>query len=146
MTDPLDHPDALSPAGAARRDAMLGALRAEVPRAAAARRNRRRAVRAAALIILVGVVGVLALPRRTSVPPPPAHVEAPAPPPGWTLVRTDDTAASRLTVHSRADWSGVIVNDDELLLELEEMGRPAGIIRTGGKTYISGLDTSPAGS
>lgn len=145
MTDPLDHPDALSPAGAARRDAMLAALRAEVPRAAAARRARRRAVRAAAVTFIVGVIAILALPRRTSVPPPPV-VEATAPPPAWTLVRTDVTAASRLTVHSRADWSGVIVNDDELLLELEEMGRPAGIIRTGGKTWISGLDTSPAGS
>lgn len=145
MTDPREHPDALSPAGAARRDAMLTALRAEVPRAAAARRARRRTLRAAAVTVIVGAVAILALPRRTAVTPPPV-AQAPPAPPGWTLVRTDETAPSRLTVHSRADWSGVIVNDDELLLELEEMGRPAGLIRTGGKTWISGLETPPAGS
>lgn len=124
---------------------MLDALRAEVPRAAAARRARRRTLRAAAAIGIVGAVSILALPRRAPIPQAPMWQLA-APAPAWTLVRTDETAASRLTVHSRADWSGVIVNDDELLLELEEMGRPAGLIRTGGKTWISGLETPPAGS
>ena len=143
MTDPHDQPDTLTPAGAARRDAMLAALRAEVPRAAAARRARRRAVRTAFVMTLVGVAALLALPRRVT---PPATPIAQAPAPGWSVVQTDTSAAARLTVHSRADWSGVIVGDDELLLELEEMGRPAGLIRTGGKAWISGLELDHSGS
>ncbi len=144
MPERPHEPEPLSPAGLARRSAMLEALRAEVPRAAAARRARRRAIRTVAVLALVGVVALLALPRRAAPPAPIAM--APPPQPGWSVLSTDPTAASRLIVHSRQDWSGVVVGDDELLLELEEMGRPAGLIRTGGKVFVSGLTLDHAGS
>lgn len=145
MTDPLDHPDTLSPAGAVRRDAMLSALRAEVPRAAASRRALRRASLAAATLA-AGAAAWLVLQPAPTVPPAPIAIQNTQSTPTITLVRTDPSAAARLTVHSRADWSGVIVSDDELLLELEEMGRPAGLIRTGGKAWISALGTPADGS
>lgn len=144
MPDRQHEHEPLSPAGLARRSAMLEALRAEVPRAAAARRARRRAVRTVAVLALAGVVTLLVLPRRAA---PPSQIGvAPPPQPGWSVVSTDPTAASRLTVRSRTDWSGVVVGDDELLLELEEMGRPAGLIRTGGKVFVSGLTLDHTGS
>ncbi len=140
MNERHDHLEPLSADGEARRDAMLGPLRGEVARSAKRRRIKRRTAWGAKIVApLVVILGIINRSNNTPAPISPPEDVQQAAAPGWEAVETDPAAAARITMRSRTDWAGVIVNDDELLLELEEMGRPAGLIRMGGKAWISGV-------
>lgn len=122
----------LSPAGEARRKAMLAGLLAHVPRAAAARRRRRAAVHgagamlAAALVVWVWAPGARAPTRRPAAPPVSAIVR----------VATDPGVLTRL-----APTSGGVtverVSDDVLLRTLSAIGRPVGLVREGDRVALT---------
>ena len=103
-------PSQLSDRGAARRDAMLGDLLEVLERTRRVRRGRRTG--AAVLAIVLVAAGSLWMtgPFRDITPPDAAPSEA-------------------ITVR--------VINDDELLKLLADMGRPTGLVRTGGRAWLT---------
>lgn len=144
-----------------RKSAMLLELRAELR----ARRIRRRAFNAIAGAALLAIALTLAWPTRSRPAPPqlvhmptlpqptlPApNLPLPAPPASQpklaiTILETDPHILDRLTCpHSSIQIQRI--NDDELLLELQRAGHPAGLIRANGQvTVVERLAaTSPSG-
>lgn len=145
IDSPHEH-EPLSPAGEARRAAMLIALRAEVVHVAARRRAMRRIARASAaaasLALVAAAAAWLALPRAAAPVGPIAKTPAPAAP-TWTRIHTDPSIADRLAVESRADLVSLRLTDDELLDRLDALGHPAGIVRIGSETWLTSLDGRP---
>lgn len=138
----------LSEQGRARRDAMLAELQSQVVRTARVRRVRSGVLSAAALG-LIASLAVLLTPNRVPSPVSPVAVltepttiPVQVAPPKVQVVRTVEGVLDRyrstpnsLTV--RVDRIG----DDELLAELTAIGRPAGIIRSQGRTWLTAAVT-----
>lgn len=148
-----NEPITLSPAGAARRDAILQDVRA----ALASRRRRRTAIRSAAIITPVLIVAALIAhahapiagsgtiatnPHTPSPAPVPPRISNPAPTPQSASVPTMRYAAFQ-EVETRPDlanqWAArgdphrfANLTDDQVLHELQAAGRPTGLIRTAG--------------
>jgi len=152
MTEHRDHHADLSPSGRARRDALRAELSAIVPRAAAARR-RRRAARRAGLSLAAAALAIAFVGWLTSAPPPartprgpmaqaPAEQAVPRPS-GVTIVRTNPADASAATVRTEALVARCAIGDDDLLLRLAQVGRPAGLIRIDGEARIVALTDRP---
>jgi hypothetical protein len=124
----------LSPAGIARREAILNTTLRAV-------RRRRRARRAA-----VGAIGATAAllvfllwPGRlpTVQPADPGRIVAPPRLAEWhvEIVPLDTTVTDRLTVHDTPQtWT--ILGDDELIGVLAAAGQQAGLIRLNGETML----------
>jgi hypothetical protein len=136
----------LSPEGRARRAAMLGELTATMRRV----HHRRRlgaASASLALLVLVFASG-WHLNRqlvRTDDGPP---LAGPVPPPLETrtlqfvsTVRTDATITERLT--ARPSTRAVLTDDDTLLDQLAALDRRAGLVRAGGKVWLTADVTDP---
>jgi hypothetical protein len=120
----------LSAAAAARRDAMLPGLLLAVRR----RRHRRRLLQASAALLLValGAWALVPAPR----PAPPAAVSA------WTVVHDDPNVLARCAVanRTRPEW---FVDDAGLAALLAASGRPAGLVRCGGRVCVSAAAVDP---
>jgi hypothetical protein len=138
--------EGLTPAGAARRDAMLDELTGYMNRVHRSRRIRRRGVAAALLFAVAAAVAYLALPGQpTPVHQPitsnPLHspVESSAPPVRIAVVRTDPDIVNKY--RASAPETSVVrierLDDDELLRRLDAMGRSAGLVRMGGKAWLT---------
>lgn len=141
----------LSEQGRARRDAMLAELQSRVVRTARVKRVR-SGVLAAAALGLIASLAVLLTPHRVAPPASPVAdlsepttipVEAaPFAAPTILVVRTDPDVLGRC----RASPDGIAarverIGDDELLAELVAIGRPAGIIRSQGRTWLTAAVT-----
>ncbi len=131
----FDEPfEPLSPEGLARRERM----RAELQAALSRRRRTRIAVRtgavASALLLAILVVRP-SQPSRT-LPPPPVYPAAPACA-FTTLVRTDPGILKRFSVSPPVRLEDYLIGDETLLKELAEAGRPTGLIRVNGQTFLA---------
>jgi len=150
---------ALSEEGRRRRDAMLSGLQGEVVRSARRRRRRRRlGAGAAALGLLVAggvIIATLSPPPATA--PPVADNGArsgaearPARPESARIivrrVETDAGIASRLRAAGVVSVPIHAVSDAELLETLAELGRPAGLVRTPERVWLTAdvTDEPPA--
>jgi hypothetical protein len=135
---------------------MLSDLTGEMRRAHAARRTRRiLAVNTALLACLVGVVMLVNRPSQPSSPSgreiartsaPPRETPAPVHPP--TRIEIVTTPAHLLDKYAAATLAPHVqtITDDELLTTLASLDRPAGIVRSGGRTWLtrSVADPMPA--
>ncbi len=141
----------LSEQGRARRDAMLAELQSRVVRTARVRRVR-SGVLAAAALGLIASLAVLLTPNRVAPPvspvadltePPTIPGEAAPNSPATILVlRTDPGVLGRYGAPPNSLAVRVVrIGDDELLAELAAMGRPAGIIRSQGRTWLTAAVT-----
>jgi hypothetical protein len=142
MTSTFDaHPaetDPLSDAGRERRDLMLDELVGRMHRRHAARRVRRSA---AAGLVLAAAAGIAVIgPLR--VAPEPARVATPdAGAPDIRVVRTDPAVLGR---YEHRPATRIERLDDEGLLDtLLELKRPAGLIRRGGRVWLTANVTGP---
>ena len=151
MNDP--QPEVLSPAGLARREAMLDELVEVVKRTRRTRRLRRRMLATggcAALILMLiwlGLPGAFVhteapqfaedIPSRPTGAAPDESAKRRAP--VTVLIKTDPTVVERY----RAGPTGRIVQmDDRMLLEsLAAIDRPAGLIRFGDQVRLSAAVT-----
>lgn len=138
MTD-RHRTEPLSRAGLARRDAILAVTIAALD----ARRRRRRAVRGGLLALAFLVIGVAAgraaqLWRGPGTPgPEPPVVRGPQDLPG---APAHVAARPRIIVVTDNRRTGRIraVGDDELLTFLDQIDRPAGLVREGGSVRLTG--------
>jgi hypothetical protein len=141
----MDHL-ALSPAGEARREAMLRGLRAAVVR----RRRRRAAFRRGALagaacVLLAGVLinRDTAAPRPPASPPEAVHGEPPAPRPivlanaRLETVRDAPGILERVAVGDRPIPPSAFTDDEGLLSALAAAERPAGLVRFAGGVVLA---------
>ena len=149
MNDPQTEP--LSPAGLARREAMLEDLIGVVKRTHRVRRVRRRALAAGGCVCVTLMAVWLALPgasgphrvastvQRPTGGPDVRVVEPPLVPVRQAcviaIVHTDPTVLERC----RARSTGLVVRmDDRMLLDtLASIDRPAGLIRFGNRVRLS---------
>ena len=110
--------DTLTPDGAARRDQMIEELLVTMRQVHRGRRRRRAG--AALLVALgLGAAGLWATGRPATSPAPPPTAQAP-----------------RITVR--------VIDDEELLRVLAEIGRPAGLVRSEGRVWLT-ADVTDAG-
>ncbi|MCC6661354.1 MAG: hypothetical protein IT437_10760 [Phycisphaerales bacterium] len=125
----------LSPAGIARRDAILGGVLA----ASRSRRRRRAVARGAALAVPVIALGATVWAVRSApAPAAPSPVVVGTPTPTIRLVATEAGIAERWA--SRASPASVErLDDDDLFLILRSEGRATGLIRTEGRVTVVGL-------
>ncbi len=136
--------DRLSPEGEFRREAILRDLTAQLPTIVARRRRRKRVVAgscAVALLLVVGAVVVQMVNLPASVPAP-VIVETPAEPAetliDFAIVRTSESIDPSIYVRVDNDAiNAMVISDDELLRELAQMGRPAGLIRMNGEVRLT---------
>lgn len=153
MTEPLRSFDAeatappLSAAGRARRDQMLSDLTGEMRRTHAARRTRRiLAVNTALLACIVGAVTLVnRVPQRSSPSgreiardsAPSRETPAPVHPP--IRIETVTTPAHLLDKYAAAPFAPQVqtMTDDELLTTLASLDRPTGMVRSGGRTWLT---------
>ncbi len=136
----------LSPAGEARRDAMLRTLR----HALCVRRRRRRVVAGLALTAPVGALG-LTLWVALRDPPRPSRELAdtghqpqvrPGPTDGlehvsFAIVRADPERTRAMISPSRVLPAEMRLADDDLLILLSETGRSSGLIRAGDRVILT---------
>lgn len=131
----------LSAAAAQRMETLLPAL-LDTLRARVRRARRRRAAVAAALLVLPALL--LTLWRRDPAVPSIAPVAAA---PGWTEVRDDPGVRARCEVATvvRSAW---FVGDDEVQELLRAASKPAGLVRSGDRVFVSAaaLDPWPGGA
>lgn len=142
----------LSPAGQARRDAILSLLL----RAQNGRIRRRRTIRAATVFAVVALGGGAAYVGATRGPvgggasrisgTTVRHAEGSAASGSViltaSLVHADASILDRVAV--RRDAAAPIIGDDELAELLREAGREAGIVRIGGRAVLASELTPPA--
>lgn len=133
----------LSAAAAQRMEALLpellGTLRARRRRA-----RRRRAAVAAALLVLPAL---LSIPGRSAPvdssrePVPAALARAPAAP-AWVELRDDPSVLARCEVATvvRSAW---FVDDDEMQALLLAAEKPAGLVRSGSRVFVSAAALDP---
>lgn len=155
---------ALTESGVARRDRMLGELVGEMRRV----HRRRRGRRVAMVLLPVGAMAIAVLwwrgsalpvalsPGRetTAFAPTPAPVPIDSPAPAVsvpvaiiTMVRTTDDAFARSLVTTPPHASEAqTINDAELLATLADLNRPAGIVRSGGKAWLTRNVTDATGN
>ena len=130
----FDPPENLSPAGLARRAAILNTTLRAVRRR---RRTRRAAV--GALAATAALAAFLLRPARFSPPSPfnpGGSIQAP-PVAEWhiEIVSADPTVAERLIVRDTPrTWT--LLGDDELIAVLADAGQQAGLIRLNGETTL----------
>jgi hypothetical protein len=106
------------------------------------RRTRRSAVAIASSFAVLVVLSIIARPIQTSRDPELAARVDPGDMPAAriTIVHTDRTVLSR---YAAAPPSRVRLLDDEALLDdLAAIGRPAGLIRSGGRAWLTANVTS----
>lgn len=145
MNDHQKEHHELSDHGRARRDAMLAELSSRVPRAARVRRIR-SGVAAGAALLAIASLSVLIAPRSQPAPTPVAINQQPTEPvsvpPRIQIVQTEPGIVTRLSAATDSAASRIEqINDDELIFVLAEMGRPAGIIRTPNRTWLTAAVT-----
>lgn len=137
--------ESLSPEGESRRDAILREVSAQLPVIAARRRRRKRAAvggGALALVLAVSAAVVMVSNLRLAPPIAPPVVEAPTesadPLIDFAVVLTSDEIDPSLYVRTDLDAiNSMVISDDELLRELAQMGRPAGLIKMNGEVRLS---------
>ena len=139
----LDSADQLSDAGRSRRDAMLPFLQAATVRQGRRRRVRRLAARGAMTASLsVAVVVALVNSWPTSSPtgvvqndslegPQERRLEL------VSILRTDPGVLDRVAVRTSTDPAAYIVDDRQLVVMLAAIGRPAGLVRSQGRTWLT---------
>jgi hypothetical protein len=136
----------LSEAGRARREAMLGELVGQMQRLHHRRRVQRTAAASACMVVLLIGLSLLAMPARRPGADSPPMVVAPKPAPGISIeiVRTDPSILQRFAV--RTTSRAILLDDEALLDELVAMGRPAGLIRSGDRVWLTAdvVDQPPA--
>jgi len=127
----------LSDAGRVRREAMLGEIVAQMQRLHRRRRVRRTAAASACMVVLLIGLSLLAMPARGPAPDSRMVVEKPEPAPGVSIeiVRTDPSVLQRFA--ARPTSRTVLLDDEALLDELAAMDRPAGLIRSGGRVWLT---------
>ncbi len=130
MNDP--GPATLSPAGEARREAILEELIGHMQRTRR-RRERRRRLGAAAALVLLGCSALWLGVRREAAERP-----------------TGEDAPAAFTAHRPRVilWTGRTglvreVGDEDLLELLASIGLPAGLVRTEGRTWLVAPDGGP---
>ena len=120
-----DEEEMLSPAGRARRDAMLGEL-VQAMRQLRRRRQRRRTAASAVIVLGLLAAGL------------------------WVTGRPEITRRDGIGVHDAPDAPAVTpirirtIGDEELLALRAEMGRPAGLIRSEGRVWLTSDVTDAA--
>ena len=125
----------LSPAGLARRDAILR----DVLAASRSRRRRRVATRGMALMVpFVGVAAVVWAVRSPPTPAAPWPIIAGTPPLSIRVVATEAGIAERWATRA-SSASAERLDDDNLFLILKSEGRATGLIRTEGRVTVVGL-------
>jgi hypothetical protein len=132
----------LSDRGRERRDAMLDELRGSMRDLHRTRRMRRSAIAVVASLTILVVLAIIALPGPTALTPgTTARIEpAEAPAVRITIVQTDPTILAR---YAATPTPRVRMLDDEALLDaLDALGRPAGLVRSGGRAWLTANVTS----
>ena len=134
----------LSPGGELRRDAILRDLTAQLPTIVARRRRRKRVVAGgcAMALLLVASAAVIQMVSQPASSPAPPIVEAPVEPAesliDFAIVRTNEAVDPSVYVRIDNDAiNSMVISDDELLRELAQMGRPAGLIRMNGEVRLT---------
>ncbi|MHC5065719.1 MAG: HHA domain-containing protein [Planctomycetota bacterium] len=127
-----EEPLRLSPSGQARRAAMREALTAKVIN----RRRTRRAIRASGALGLAAALVWIFLPTANPEIPPSESA------PGYRnlaiqVIQDDPGLMTRFTVKSNALPSGTMINDAELIDLLEAADHPSGILRSGGRLFLT---------
>jgi hypothetical protein len=148
----IDSTDTLSEVGRSRRDAMLPSLQEAVVREGRRRCLRRSAARGAVTVLLltlmgVGLVNIWATsskPRVTRNDPPGGAQDRQREP--VRIVQIDSGVLGRHTVNTDSDPATYTIDDRELVAALAAIGRPAGLIRSQGRTWLSHAvtDAEPA--
>ena len=115
----------LSPAGRARREIMLGEL-VQTMQQIRRRRRRRRATASAAIVLGLVAVGLWVTER----------LLGPTLRPGPVARDTSDPPAGPIRIR--------VIGDEELLTLLAEVGRPAGLVRSEGHTWLTSDVTDAA--
>lgn len=137
---------------------LLPALLSELERTRRRRTTRARiaAASTAAAVIALALIGAhLTLPGARTPPLITVNVATPAQP-GYTIVRTDPSILERLSVRTdpaaliaattpapHSTTTVEILSDRQLLDLLTSVGRPAGLIRSGGRTWLTRDVTDP---
>ena len=136
----------LSDAGRARREAMLGELITQMQRLHRRRRVERTAAASACLVALLIGLSLLAMPARGPATHLPRVAETPKPAADASIeiVRTDPSVLQRFA--ARTTSRAILLDDEALLDELAAMGRPAGLIRSGDRVWLTAdvIDQPPA--
>jgi hypothetical protein len=128
---------ALSDAGRARREAMLDELVVQMQRLHRRRRAQRTAAASACMVALIIGLSLLAMPARGPAidTPPIVQARQPARETSIEIVRTDPSVLERFA--ARTTSRAVFLDDEALLDELAAMGRPAGLIRSGDRVWLT---------
>ena len=125
----------LSPAGEARRDAMLGELIGTMRRVHRRRRTRRAALATACMIALSGSLTALVLLSQSPPQQGERLVEGPRPSAVFAMVSTDPGVLQRYG--ARPTSAVQLIDDDALLAELTAIDRPTGLVRSGGRVWLT---------
>ncbi len=143
----LDPADQLSDVGRSRHDAMLPFLQAATVRQGRRRRVRRFAARGAVTASLsAAVVVALVNSWPTSNPPHVVQNDSSEGPQDRRLelvsiVQTDPGVLDRIAVNTSIDPAEYIVGDRQLVAMLAAIGRPTGLIRSQGRTWLTNAVT-----
>ncbi len=126
----------LSPAGRRRRDTMLGDLLRTMG-AVHRRRRRRRRARATGALIALAVALTAAVPafRLPRVPGPPPRAAAPRV--TVEFVVSDPTILDRCAIPPSMARRTTILDDEALVTALAAIDRPSGLVRTGGRVWLT---------
>lgn len=144
----------LSPLGAARREQMLGELKVEMRRMHAARRTRKvLALNAVALAGIIGAFAVFSQPRSptpSTVTPGVARFDPQGEQPTFaapafviTRESTPSDLMDKYAVRTPATTAESL-SDAELLAALASIDRPAGLVRTGDRVWLTRDVADPA--
>lgn len=154
--------DGLSHDARRRAEAMLPSLTGELRRSVRRRAARKRAATAAfafALLATGVLVATLSVRSTPLAAPSPEGTVVVAPPPEAApslieIVRTNDApmievirgapdgaALASVYATTRVDLASILVNDTELLDLLDSIGRPTGLVRAGGRVWLTAAVT-----
>jgi hypothetical protein len=127
----------LSETGRARREAMLGELVGQMQRLHHRRRVQRTASASACMVVLLIGLSLLAMPARRPAThlPRVAQTPKPAADASIEIIRTDPSILERFA--ARPTSRAILLDDEALLDELVAMGRPAGLIRSGDRVWLT---------
>ncbi|MFG0330497.1 MAG: hypothetical protein ACF8PN_11435 [Phycisphaerales bacterium] len=155
-SDAPDSHEPLSETGRRRREAMLGELQVELGRMRAFRRRRRAATHAAFAVVIAGsAMAAWTTMNRASNTPTPDRIALPASPELFPsnhedattatsalsvrvkFVTTDRDASSRFAVKRAQRPIIQRIDDRELVETLAEINRPAGLVRTANRAWVT---------
>ncbi len=133
----------LSERGRLRRNAMLSVLQSAVVQEGRRRRVRRFAVRGATTAAVFAAAGVFLI-NSWVTPTTPNEIPEDRRLEFISIVQVPPGVLERYIVSTDVDSADYIIDDDDLVATLSAIGRPTGLIRSEGKTWLTESVTDAA--